>query len=711
MKNLLTILFCLAVSSVFSQQVVNTFTTINTGSNGLLDNRITSLALGPDSSTVWIATQNGFSLFDGLIWDYMSFDDFYPGMKSNTLLFTDSQHNLWFNDILYSSGLSFLLKYNGDSITEYIASNGYFGTLHEGNLYEDDSEIIYLKQFTGIARHVNDTFFYQPMPTTYNNNNLVRDSWGKLVVSFDNKTLRESIEGWQTILPLPSEQVFSASDGTTWLCYLKTIRTFNEDNLVKEYLLDSLPHASTGSPVENYTNFIEDSQQNIWVRPNQVQGLVKYNASSQNINYYSKANGDLSSDRMTDELLLDSAVWFSSINVGINSWNGNQFSQINTLDGLVENTVNSIFSDGESYYFGTDNGYSNLINNTWTARFFLSDNSQSVVRIADFCKVDNNKLLLSAYGAGLILIDSNTVSGHINLSGYVVPVDDCYRTIEGYNNDFWISHSGGLAHFFGDPTNWVNWADLSNWENFTTADGLPSDTIVDLSIDSNGDIWLATSNGISKYSGSVFSNFNMVDGLIASKTTCIYSDLSNQIWIGSNQGLSLFDGSIWQDFTQNDGLASNQVNCIHQDSLGNMWFGTDNGLSMFNGQSWTTYTVTNGLSNNYVNDVTTDQMGNIWVGTNFGATKLSYNQLIAETNAGSEELLIFPNPAKDKLYISASFTIEQIEIYNTKGQLVRKIDSGELNHCIEIANLDIGNYFIRVLGNGQTALNKFIVIN
>lgn len=71
------------------------------------------------------------------------------------------------------------------------------------------------------------------------------------------------------------------------------------------------------------------------------------------------------------------------------------------------------------------------------------------------------------------------------------------------------------------------------FENIRTADGLPSYTIHEIEQDTRGFIWLATSNGLSRYDGYYFKNYFAKDfgkGL-SSNVTAISQIDSNRIWL------------------------------------------------------------------------------------------------------------------------------------------------------------------------------------
>ncbi|MBE0424187.1 MAG: histidine kinase [Lutibacter sp.] len=120
-------------------------------------------------------------------------------------------------------------------------------------------------------------------------------------------------------------------------------------------------------------------------------------------------------------------------------------------------------------------------------------------------------------------------------------------------------------------------AQIPGLTQFTTNNGLPSNTIYDIEQDENGFIWFATDYGISKFDGLTFKNFTVTDGLPDNEILALYKDSKNRIW------MTAFNGNI--GFIQNgrfynkdnlDFLNKLQftkfVDDIFEDSKGKIWF-------------------------------------------------------------------------------------------------------------------------------------------
>ncbi|MCD4695908.1 MAG: S8 family serine peptidase [Bacteroidales bacterium] len=72
------------------------------------------------------------------------------------------------------------------------------------------------------------------------------------------------------------------------------------------------------------------------------------------------------------------------------------------------------------------------------------------------------------------------------------------------------------------------------------------------------------------------------------------------------------------------------------------------------------------------------------------------------------EILLYPNPAKDKIFIVCKDNIQSVEIFNNSGQVVKKPGSNIKQIEINIADLPDGIYFIRIQTGNEFISKKII---
>jgi hypothetical protein len=75
----------------------------------------------------------------------------------------------------------------------------------------------------------------------------------------------------------------------------------------------------------------------------------------------------------------------------------------------------------------------------------------------------------------------------------------------------------------------------------------------------------------------------------------------------------------------------------------------------------------------------------------------------------SLEIALFPNPATDILNITSSETISEIEIVNTLGQVVKRIEVNSDNAVCDVEDLKVGVYVVRIRTASTTlSQRKFV---
>ncbi len=203
----------------------------------------------------------------------------------------------------------------------------------------------------------------------------------------------------------------------------------------------------------------------------------------------------------------------------------------------------------------------------------------------------------------------------------------------------------------------------TGWTTFTTDDGLASNVVTSVIQNTQGVIWIGSTEGLTRFDGK---NFDIYTGAMCNthiictvrdeqgnlwfgtasdaaykytgeewqKITPVISDLrpnvtvqdifvdkQGDIWfaVTGNQGkrtapmdhgVTRYDGNDWTNF-----LGRTLVTTIFQDNQGNLWFGSNVGVTRYDGSNWETFTTEDGLADDYVVAIIQDTQGNMWFGT------------------------------------------------------------------------------------------------
>ncbi|MDG1798520.1 MAG: T9SS type A sorting domain-containing protein [Flavobacteriales bacterium] len=148
-----------------------------------------------------------------------------------------------------------------------------------------------------------------------------------------------------------------------------------------------------------------------------------------------------------------------------------------------------------------------------------------------------------------------------------------------------------------------------------------------------------------------------------------------------------------------NGIVIETFGDVNIDGTGELWeykdswaYKIDTGSIIFSGFSW----ITGGVDC-----------------TDFSVTSLSSNcpyPFCSQINTDISILnplsvAIYPNPCLDKLFINSKNKIKLLEILNIRGQIVSSFCTNQSN--IDVSNLELGIYFIKVSNNENISLLKF----
>ncbi len=185
----------------------------------------------------------------------------------------------------------------------------------------------------------------------------------------------------------------------------------------------------------------------------------------------------------------------------------------------------------------------------------------------------------SPTNAGLVKYDGAvwTVYNNASSPSFSAPVVNALAD-DGAGN-IWIATTTGLVKFDG-----------TNFTTFTTANGLPSNTVTCVKVVGT-QVYAGTYAGLSRYDGSVFTNYNVAGSTLPNDTiTCIAAETPNLLWLGGKNRMVEFNmtGSFVSSYT-NHAISGNPgiINCVYVDPQTDKWLGTtNNGILKYSGSSF-----------------------------------------------------------------------------------------------------------------------------
>lgn len=312
---------------------------------------------------------------------------------------------------------------------------------------------------------------------------------------------------------------------------------------------------------------------------------------------------------------------------GVASFDGRQFHTYDSQFGLPDNHVTAITGtvDGRIYFGHRSGALSYYSNNNNTITHFLHPDYQNRALINSIiCKY--NVIYIATQGNGLFCIVNN--NNKITVKHFTkkqhLPSDTIIQLYVKNNNEIWMATTNGLAVF-------------NTKQNTPTSMVFPAllrQSITSVYQQANGTVWCGTESGVIYFEpdNPLFSpkKITKTDGLIDDHINRIKSDNHGNIWLATNNGVAKIKGKIIQCFTKNNGLLSELVYDLTEDREHNMWIGQDDGVSCYKDSPFELYTTKDGLVYNEVYSIMQDSKNNYWIGTAKGITV--YNSNISKSN-------------------------------------------------------------------------------
>ena len=277
-------------------------------------------------------------------------------------------------------------------------------------------------------------------------------------------------------------------------------------------------------------------------------------------------------------------LWVGTETNGLDILRDQRFHTLNTREGLSSDHISTVVEDATgTLWVGTEeNGLNALRCKKGTA-------SWQVVRT---------------------LTADNGMSSNVILSMAV-----------GLNGDLWVGTPDGLNRIRGAQVN-----------VFTSADGLPDDFVRSLLIDADGSLWVGTRHGLTHWPtagrGAVASQhgpgletYTHSGGMGSDLVGTMARDANGDLWVATLQGLSLLHGKAISNFTTVDGLSNNVVTALLPRGDGTLLIGTQgHGLNQWAGRKFSTVQH-GGLEQTTIHTILDDRRGHFWFATEDGIVR------------------------------------------------------------------------------------------
>lgn len=307
-----------------------------------------------------------------------------------------------------------------------------------------------------------------------------------------------------------------------------------------------------------------------------------YNLQAQTVTSFTTANGLPHNNVNCVAIDTNDDVWLGTQS-GVAKYDGTDWTYFTTDDGLLHNTISCITVDSQgNVWAGTDYGVCKYNGSTWSSYTAADGLGNNWVK---YIAEDADGNIWIGTMTGLSKFDG--VSTWENFTtGDGLPGGVCFITVDAQGNKWLGTFLWGMVKY-----------DDTEFTTFTTEDSLPdNNNIRAIAIDDQNYKWVATSQGISVFDNNDewVTNYMMDDGLFTEAVKDIDIDSEGNLWIGTytdylNEGaVNKFDGTDWVYFEVDqdqtiDSLISIVIRRLAIDSEDNIWVATGNGLSKISG--------------------------------------------------------------------------------------------------------------------------------
>jgi diguanylate cyclase (GGDEF)-like protein len=347
----------------------------------------------------------------------------------------------------------------------------------------------------------------------------------------------------------------------------------------------------------NITDIHEDANGSIWFSVNSF-GVQRI---SEHLEKFIAISGGTGERQLSFDLLMDlqedrkGHIWIATDGGGLNRYDPESgrvtkyFHDPDNTKSLSNNSVLALEEDRRGrLWIGTYAGGLNRLD-TKTGEFARYQHDPAAPpnrtlannNIFQIVEDEDGWLWLSVWNFGLQRFNPDTgefISFHYNDANHATGlVNNSINAIEASRHGWlWIGGYSGLEKF------------SKGTQRFTqVALTRKNHEIFDLYEDAQGILWVATSEGLIRYSPDTgsFKHYKVADGLADPFVASIEQDKHGRLWLGTRSGLSLFDPQreSFETFDKFDGLPANEFGRFsHLQALdGTMYFGGTAGLVLF----------------------------------------------------------------------------------------------------------------------------------
>jgi ligand-binding sensor domain-containing protein len=150
-------------------------------------------------------------------------------------------------------------------------------------------------------------------------------------------------------------------------------------------------------------------------------------------------------------------------------------------------------------------------------------------------------------------------------------------------------------------------------DRFQATDGLTGNTIEGIYEDREGNLWVATSEGVDCFSDRTVVTFSLRQGLSADQPMSVFASTNGNIWIGNLLGLDLLSEGEISSIRKANGFPGEVVTSLFEEYPGLLWVGVGDDLCIFERGKFSPIRRPDGTRLGPVLAMTQDVDGSMWI--------------------------------------------------------------------------------------------------
>jgi ligand-binding sensor domain-containing protein/serine phosphatase RsbU (regulator of sigma subunit) len=233
----------------------------------------------------------------------------------------------------------------------------------------------------------------------------------------------------------------------------------------------------------------------------------------------------------------------------------------------------------------------------------------------DIYSMGNGEIWLATDKNGIIRLSNDGITGTFTRDNGL-PSNQILNILQDHEGNTWFASFGQGAIMFTDE----------KFLAYGPSEGVPGNQVLSLLVDANDILYAATEEGF-----TVFKNegnrikkvkfYSRAQGLNDVGATTI-TKFEDNIWIGTNNGINIYDGTNLTRFEYNSRLPDLKISSLLVDQYNNLWIGTSGGYAKYTGDNLFIMSEDDGLIHNEIQTIIEDSKGRIWMGTFGGLVRL-----------------------------------------------------------------------------------------